>query len=56
MREAIAAIRAIDPKREIILNGIDGGSRAIPELADTGAIHSGRGYFLFRLAITKPAG
>jgi aryl-phospho-beta-D-glucosidase BglC (GH1 family) len=53
MREAIAAIRAVDPKREIVLNGIDGGSRAIPELADTGAVHSGRGYFPFQISHYK---
>jgi len=44
MRRTINAIRGIDPGRLLILNGIGGGGIAIPELADTGAIHSGRGY------------
>lgn len=44
MRRTVAAIRAIDPKREIFLDGIDGGGIAIPELADLGVTHSGRGY------------
>jgi len=44
MRRTIDAIRNIDPGRLLILNGIGGGGLAIPELADTGVIHSGRGY------------
>ena len=44
MRRTIDAIRKIDPERLLILNGICGGGVAIPELADTGVIHSGRGY------------
>ena len=44
IRRAVAAIRAIDPDREIVVNGIDGGNLANPELADLGVIHSGRGY------------
>lgn len=44
MRRTVAAIRAIDPQREIVLNGVNGGHLAIPELADLGVIHSGRGY------------
>jgi aryl-phospho-beta-D-glucosidase BglC (GH1 family) len=44
MRRAIAAIRAIDPDREIAIDGISGGHLAMPELADAGVIHSGRGY------------
>lgn len=44
MRQTVAAIRAIDAERAIGLNGIDGGGTAIPELADLGVIHSGRGY------------
>jgi len=39
-----AAIRAIDPARPISIDGVDGGSLAMPELADLGATHSGRGY------------
>jgi len=47
MRRTIAAIRAIDPGREIVLDGMGGGHIAIPELADAGVIHSGRGYTPF---------
>jgi endoglucanase len=44
MRRAVAAIRAIDPEREIVIDGLGGGHLAMPELADLGVIHSGRGY------------
>jgi endoglucanase len=44
MRRTVAAIRAIDPDREIVLDGLGAGRLAIPELADLGVIHSGRGY------------
>jgi Endoglucanase len=49
IRMAVAAIRDVDPDREIVANGIGGGHQAIPELADLGApgplvVHSGRGY------------
>lgn len=44
MRRTVAAIRAIDPDRPIVLDGISGGHLAIPELADLGVVHSGRGY------------
>jgi endoglucanase len=44
IRRAAAAIRAADPGREIVIDGIGGGGVAVPELADLGAIHSGRGY------------
>jgi len=44
MRRAVAAIRAIDPDRPIVLDGVGGGHLAIPELADLGVVHSGRGY------------
>ena len=50
MRRIIQVIRAIDPTRDIVLNGISGGSDAIPELADTGTIHSGRGYTPFTIS------
>jgi len=53
MRSTIAAIRAIDPGREIVLDGMGGGHLAIPELADTGAIHSGRGYTPFEVSHYK---
>ncbi|MBC8143100.1 MAG: cellulase family glycosylhydrolase [Armatimonadetes bacterium] len=44
MRRTAAAIRAIDPEREIVIDGLGGGHLAMPELSDLGAIHSGRGY------------
>lgn len=44
MRRAVQAIRAIDPQREIVLDGVGAGKKAIPELADLDVIHSGRGY------------
>jgi hypothetical protein len=44
IRRTVAAIRAIDPAREIVIDGLAGGNLAMPELADLGAIHSGRGY------------
>ena len=44
IRRVFAAIRSIDPDRPIIIDGIEGGNVAVPELADLGAIHGGRGY------------
>lgn len=44
MRRTVAAIRVIDPHREIVLDGLGGGHLAMPELANLGVIHSGRGY------------
>ena len=44
IRRVTAAIRAIDPARPISIDGLDGGYLAMPELADLGATHSGRGY------------
>ncbi len=44
MRRTVAAIRAVDPSRPIVIDGLDGGNLAMPELADLGATHSGRGY------------
>ena len=44
IRRTVAAIRAIDPDRTIAIDGLDGGNLAMPELADLGVIHSGRGY------------
>lgn len=44
IRRTVAAIRAIDPDREIVIDGLGGGHLAMPELADLGVIHSGRGY------------
>ena len=44
IRRTVAAIRAIDPCREITIDGLGGGYYAMPELADLGVTHSGRGY------------
>ena len=44
IRRTVAAIRAITPEREIAIDGLNGGHLAMPELADLGIIHSGRGY------------
>jgi endoglucanase len=44
MRRTVAAIHAVDSGREIVIDGIGGGGTAVPELADLGVIHSGRGY------------
>ena len=44
IRHTVAAIRALDPNREIIIDGLGGGYLAMPELANWGVIHSGRGY------------
>ena len=41
---AIDAVRSTDPARVICINGIGCGHLAIPELSDTGTVHSGRGY------------
>jgi hypothetical protein len=44
IRRTVAAIRNIDPQREIVIDGLGGGNIAMPELADMEVIHSGRGY------------
>lgn len=44
MRRAFAAIREVDPTRPVTIDGLGGGHIAMPELADLGATHSGRGY------------
>jgi endoglucanase len=44
IQRTVAAIRAIDPDREIIIDGLGGGYLAMPELAGLGVTHSGRGY------------
>jgi hypothetical protein len=44
VRRTVAAIRAIDPDRPIVIDGLNGGNEAMPELADLGVTHSGRGY------------
>jgi len=44
IRRTVAAIRAIDPEREIAIDGLAGGNLAMPELGDLDVIQSGRGY------------
>ena len=44
IRRTVAAIRSIDPCRETTIDGLGGGYYAMPELADLGVTHSGRGY------------
>ena len=44
MRRTAAAIRSIAPWRPMVIDGLDGGNLAMPELADLGVTHSGRGY------------
>lgn len=44
IRRTVAAISAIDPDRQIVIDGLGGGHLPMPELADLGVVHSGRGY------------
>jgi len=44
IRKTVNAIRAIDPSRAIVIDGLAGGNFAMPELADLGVQQSGRGY------------
>lgn len=44
MRKTVKAIRAIDPDREIYIDGLGGGNIAMPELADLDVIQCARGY------------
>ncbi len=44
IRRTVAAIRAIDLERRIVIDGLGGGNIAMPELADLNVVHSGRGY------------
>lgn len=44
IRKTVSAVREVDPKRPIVIDGLAGGHLALPELADLGVIHSGRGY------------
>jgi aryl-phospho-beta-D-glucosidase BglC (GH1 family) len=53
IRNTINAIRIITPDREIVIDGFDGGGTALPELADAGVIHSGRGYEPFQVTHFK---
>ena len=50
MRAVIAAIKNIDPARPVIIDGLGGGHQAMPEMADAGVIHSGRGYTPFQIS------
>ncbi len=63
IRRTVRAIREIDPDRQIVIDGFDGGGSALPELADLGrpdasdngvfvgnVIHSGRGYEPFEVS------
>lgn len=56
IRRTVSAIRAVDPDREIVIDGFNGGGSALPELADLGkqnVIHSGRGYEPFHITHYK---
>lgn len=53
IRAAIAEIRKVDPMRPIMIDGFDGGGTALPELADAGVTHSGRGYYPFQVTHYK---
>ena len=44
IQRAVAAIRAINPQRDIVIDGLGGGYLALPELAGLDVVHSGRGY------------
>ena len=44
MRRTFTAIHEVDAQRPITIDGLGGGHMAMPELADLGATHSGRGY------------
>ncbi len=44
IRRVTAAIHAIDPARQVVIDGLEGGHIAMPELADLDVVHSGRGY------------
>ena len=44
IRRTVAAVRAIDAQREIVIDGLGGGYLSMPELAALGVTHSGRGY------------
>ncbi len=53
IRRVIHEIHSIDSSREIVIDGFDGGGTALPELADAGVIHSGRGYEPFHVSHYK---
>jgi endoglucanase len=50
MRAAVAAIRAADPERLIILDGLAWGTDPLPELADLGVAQSCRAYAPFGIS------
>lgn len=53
IRHVVREIRAVDPERQIVIDGFNGGHNPLPELKDLGTeygvIHSGRGYTPFQL-------
>lgn len=56
IRKTVKAIRSVDPDREIVIDGFNGGGSALPELADLGrenVVHSGRGYEPFQVTHYK---
>ena len=53
VRRTVAAIRAIEPDREICIDGWNCGNTPLPELADVPVIQSGRGYQPFQLTHFK---
>ncbi len=44
IREVVAGIRSETPWRTILIDGLEGGHIAMPELADLGVMHATRGY------------
>ena len=44
IRRVVAGIRTVDPARRIVIDGLEGGNVAMPELADLDLIQSTRGY------------
>jgi endoglucanase len=50
IRRTVAAIRAISPDRPLVIDGLDGGNLAMPELADLGLTQSVRGYQPMRVS------
>ncbi|MBS1705322.1 MAG: cellulase family glycosylhydrolase [Armatimonadetes bacterium] len=44
IRRVVQSIRSIDPQRPVIIDGLEGGHIAVPELADLDVIHATRGY------------
>ena len=50
VRRTVAAIRVVSPHRPLVLDGLDGGNLAMPELADLGTTQSVRGYQPMRVS------